>query len=197
MHFKLMQLKSRMMGLWRWFKSRGAAGEDSRLTQWKSAWRHACEAPDATQVAALTTSLDALRLPEEDIEIEREMLAGLDQLVHLQAALANGGLPTIQTGHRVVGHEPCHFSAPCSMPDESSQPSGRLMFTSVRAIFAGGATSMTVPWHAVAKVLSQDRDVILIRRDRESLHRFRCNVFGDALAAAVLARTLSSRRPSV
>jgi hypothetical protein len=185
-----------MMGVFRWFKGKGAGGEDPRLTAWKHAWVQACDAPSAALVAELTRNLNVLNLPEEEIEIEREMLAGLDELVKLHDAVTQQGLPVLQTGHRIVGREPCHFSAPCSMPDEPSQPGGRLMFTSVRAIFAGGATSITVPWHAVAKVLPQHRDVLLIRRDRETLYRFRCNVFGDALTAAFLARTLSSRRGS-
>jgi hypothetical protein len=186
-----------MMGVFRWFKGRSAGGEDPRLTAWKLAWQQACDAPRPEQVAELTTTLNALGLSEEDIEIEREMLAGLDDLVHLHQAFAERGLPVVETGHRIVGREPCHFSAPCSMPDEPSQPGGRLMLTSVRAIFAGGATSITVPWHAVAKVLPQHRDVLIIRRDRETLYRFRCNVFADALTAAFLARALAARRPSV
>jgi hypothetical protein len=185
-----------MMGVFRWFKRKAVGGEDPQLTTWKHAWLQACETPDPGRVLELTEKLNSLALPEEDIEIEREMLAGLDDLIKLRDAVGQQGLPIVQTGHRIVGREACHFSAPCSMPDEPSQPSGRLMFTSARAIFAGGATSITVPWHAVAKVLPQHRDLLLVRRDREVLYRFRCNVFGDALTAAFLARTLSSRRGS-
>jgi hypothetical protein len=185
------------MGWFGWLKGRKSVGGDPRLRAWRAAWQEACGEPRAERLEALTARLNALGLPEEDIEIEREMLAGLDRLVSLHASVASGALPVIQTGHRVVGADACHFSAPCSMPDEASEPSGRLIFTSARAIFAGGATSIAVPWHAVAKVLQQHRDVMLIRRDREMLYRFRCNAFADALAAALLARTLSSRRPSV
>ncbi len=167
------------------------------MSAWRAAWQEACHDPRAEQLESLTAQLNALGLLEDDIEIEREMLAGLDQLVSLQASIASGTLPVIPTGHRVVGSDACYFSAPCSMPDEASEPSGRLIFTSARAIFAGGATSIAVPWHAVAKVLQQHRDVMLIRRDREMLYRFRCNAFADALSAALLARTLSTRRPSV
>jgi hypothetical protein len=167
------------------------------LNAWRAAWQEACGDPTAARLHTLTAQLTALGLPEEEIEIEREMLAGLDKLVTLHSSVSSGALPVIQTGHRVVGADACHFSAPCSMPDEASEPSGRLIITSARAIFAGGATSIAVPWHAVAKVLQQHRDVMLIRRDRETLYRFRCNAFADALSAALLARTLSSRRPSV
>jgi hypothetical protein len=82
------------------------------------------------------------------------------------------------------------------MPDDVAQPSGRLIFTGARAIFAGGARALTLPWHAVAEVAQQERDVILVRHDRETFHRFRCNVFADALCAGLLARTLARRTRS-
>jgi hypothetical protein len=185
------------MGWLGWLRGRKSVGGDPRLKTWRAAWQEACADPSATRLQTLTSQLTALGLPEEEVEIEREMLAGLDELVTLHSSVSAGTLPVIQTGHRVVGIDACHFSAPCSMPDEASEPSGRLILTSARAIFAGGATSIAVPWHAVAKVLQQHRDVMLIRRDRETLYRFRCNAFADALSAALLARTLSSRRPSV
>jgi len=180
------------MGLLRWLKAKGVS-RDARLTAWRRAWQASCATPDATQVASLSAALDQLGLSEEDIEIEREMLEGLDQLVRLQSAVAAEGVPVIETGHRVVGADACHFSAPCSMPDDTSQPSGRLIFTNARAVFAGNARATTVPWHAVCEVLQQDRDVILVRHDRETFYRFRCNVFADALSGAFLARTLAGR----
>ena len=181
------------MGLLRWLKEKRAAGGDPKLGEWRRAWVDACAAPDASRVASLSASLDALQRPDEEIEIEREMLAGLEELVRLQSSVATQGFPLVETGHRVVGRELCHFSAPSSMPDDPAQPSGRLIFTNARAIFAGGARATTVPWHAVSDVLQQDRDVILVRRDRETLYRFRCNGFPDALCGAFLARALSRR----
>jgi hypothetical protein len=53
---------------------------------------------------------------------------------------------------------------------------------------------VTVPWHAVGRSFPQNRDLVLIRTDREDLHRFRCNSFADAMRAAFLARHLSKRR---
>jgi hypothetical protein len=151
-------------------------------------------APDAAAVAALTAGLEHLGLAEEDIEIEREMIDGLAQLVALRTAVEAGGLPVVETGHRVVGADTCHFTAPTSMPDDPAQPSGRLILTSGRAIFAGGPRTLTLPWHAVSDVVQQGRDLVLVRHGGETLHRFRCNVFADALCAALLARALS-RRP--
>jgi hypothetical protein len=185
------------MGLLRWLKFQKSSQTDSKLDEWRRAWQAACASDHADgdgRIASLTASLGALGLAEEEIEIEREMLAGLEQLLDLRADVAAKGLPTLETGHRVVGTDRCHFSAPASMPDDPAQPSGRLIFTNARAIFAGGAKATTVPWHAIVGVLQQERDVILVRHDRDTFYRFRCNVFADALAAAFLAKALARRR---
>jgi hypothetical protein len=181
------------MSVFAWLRKRRAGGDGGRLGEWRRRWHAAAGTPEAATVAGLAADLNGLALPEEEIEIEREMLDGLEQLVRLQAALAAEGLPVVDTGHRIVGHEACHFSAPTSMPDDAAQPSGRLIFTSARAIFAGGARALTLPWHTVAEVVQQERDVVLVRHDRETFHRFRCNVFADALCAGMLARTLARR----
>lgn len=180
------------MGLLPWIQKKRAAGGGSELPHWRRQWREACAAPSREGIEALRRSLAALGLPEEEIEIEREMLEGIEQLAVIRDTSATG-LPVMATGHRVVGSDTCHFTAPVSMPDEAAQPSGRLILTSARAIFAGGASAVSVPWHAVARVLHQERDLVLVRRDREALHRFRCNVFGDVLTAAFLAETLAGR----
>jgi hypothetical protein len=184
------------MGLLGWLTNRKKANRVG-VDAWHRRWKDVCAAPSFEAVAELGVALDALTIPEEEVEIEREMLEGVQHLVARRATVADGALPVIETGHRVVGTDRCHFSAPVSMPDETAQPSGRLILTNVRAIFAGGGKSTTVPWHAVSDVLHQERDVILVRRDREILYRFRCNVFADALEATWLARTLADgvKRP--
>jgi hypothetical protein len=128
------------------------------------------------------------------VEIEREMLDALQDLAVLVASVRAAGLPVVETGHRVVGSDRCHFTAPASMPDEVSQPSGRLLLTSARAIFLGGAQGATAPWHSVGDALQLDRDLVLIRSDRDKLYRFRCNTFSDALRAAFLSRELMGAR---
>jgi hypothetical protein len=185
------------MRVFRWLTSRRENG--SKLGPWRERWRVACRTPAAGEAEALTAALEAMGLAEEEIEVEREMLDGLQVLTALHASIAATGLPVVETGHRVVGADRCHYSAPASMPDDASQPSGRLILTSARAIFVGGARSTTVAWHAVSEVLQQDRDVVLVKHDRETFHRFRCNLFADALSAAFLATTLaaSHRRRSV
>lgn len=184
------------MGFLGWFRRNGDG--DRRLRAWKQAWHAAAAASDTSRTDALRAELEAMGLTDDELEIEREMLDALDDLQALAADVSANGLPAIETGHRVVGAERCHFTAPVSMPDELSQPGGRLLLTSGRAIFVGGANGATVPWHSVAEARHLDRDVVLIRGDREKLYRFRCNTFSDALRAAFLARELmaSGRRRS-
>ncbi len=183
------------MGLLGWLTKRKSSTR-GKMDGWHRQWRDVCQTPSLEAVVELGEALDAFTLPEDEVEVEREMLAGLRHLTERQAA-AGGSLPVVETGHRVVGTDRCHFSAPASMPDDPAQPSGRLILTHIRAIFAGSSKATTIPWHAVSEVLHQGRDVILIRRDGETLYRFRCNVFGDALEAAWLARTLADGfRPS-
>ena len=126
------------MGLFGWLSGR-RGGEDDRLAAWRAAWAKAAEAQDTRAAAGLRAQLDAFGLPDEEVEVEREMLDGLEALEAVQVALTAGALPAVETGHRVVGSDVCHFSAPASMPDEPSQPSGRLLLTHARAVFAGGS----------------------------------------------------------
>jgi hypothetical protein len=183
----------RGLQIWRRFQRRGP-GEDERVTRWKQAWTAAVAAPDPQQVLRLRADLDALDLSADDLEIEREMLDALQQLASLAATVGSDGLPVVQTGHRVVGSERCHFSAPASMPDEPGQPGGRLLLTSGRAIFVGGSSARTMAWHMVAEAIQAERDLLLVRVDRAHLYRFRLNSFADALSATFLAKRLLGRR---
>jgi hypothetical protein len=141
----------------------------------------------------LRTALHVEPRHADDIEIEEEMLEGLERLIALTAELAGGRLPHLETAHRIVGADACHFSAPVSMPEDAAQPTGRLLLTGTRAVFAGGARPTTLAWHAAAEVVQAERDVLLIRSDRETAYRFRCNNYGDALTAAAIARHLAAR----
>ena len=150
--------------------------------------------PDDERAGALAAELDGWGQREEDIEIEREMLDGLRALIELTKAMGQSGLPVVQTGHRVVAGEACHFTAPASMPDVAGQPSGRLLLTGRRAIFVGAARGVAVPWHAIGNALHVERDLVLVRTGREELHRFRCNSFSDAFRGAFMARELVAAR---
>jgi len=180
--------------MFRWFKARHWRG-DRRLSEWHKAWTAAAAEPDAGLARSLSDRLDALALPEEEIEVEREMIEALNAAIELAAYVGASGLPAIPTGHRIVGTDVCHFTAPASMPDEPSQPSGRLLLTSNRAIFVGGR-GVTVPWHAVGQAVHANRDLLLVRPGNATLYRFQCNTFADAICAAFLARRLAAaRRP--
>ena len=116
----------------------------------------------AAAVAPLEAAPRATPPLADDLEIEEEMLDGLRQLLELERDLAPARLPIIDTTHRVVGADRCHFSAPVSMPDDPAQPTGRLLLTSTRAVFAGGARTPALPWHATREVVQSGRDLLFV-----------------------------------
>lgn len=179
------------MGLWDWFGR--TPREDPRVREWKREWSAAVLTLDPTLIHVLRARLDALGLPEDDVEIEREMLEGLDAAAALSSQIARSGLPSLDTGHRVVGRERCHFTAPAAMPDEPGQPTGRLLLTSGRAIFLGGASALSSAWHMIGEVRQAERDLLLVRTGRDRVYRFQCNSFSDALRAALIARELTRK----
>jgi len=130
------------MGLRDWLKRRRVGAEDPRLRRWRQRWEQVTASANGIDIEPLRSELEALGLPEEEVEIEREMLEGLRERQALSSAIRVSGLPTVETGHRVVRGEPCHYTAPASMPEEPGQPAGRLLLTSGRAIFVGGAKGM-------------------------------------------------------
>jgi len=166
---------------------------ERKVTAWQESWTEAVANPNRHALDELRAGLERLSAPDGDLEIEREMLEALEHAVVFAAAVAESGLPAIATGHRVVGTDVCHFTAPVSMPDDPAQPSGRLLLTSARVIFVGGARGMSVAWHAVTQPAQSHRDLILIRSDGTALYRFRCNSFDDAICAAFIARQLAAR----
>lgn len=182
------------MGLIAWFRSK-SQGEDPRLADWRREWTSAIERPDPAAVSSLAARLDALGLPDDDVEVAREMLDALRELAGLRARLDASGLPVVETGHRVIGTDICHFSAPVSMPEDEAQPAGRLLLTGTRAVFVGGGRTKALPWHSIGKVLRTERDVVLIKKGQDGLHRFRCNTFADAVCGLYIAQRLAGSRP--
>jgi hypothetical protein len=184
------------MGLWRWFTGRGAAHVDSRLRRWREHWSKAAASFDHGEIERLAHDLDAFELPEDEIEIEREMLQALVDREQLASTIRESGLPNIETGHRVVRGEPCHYSEPVSMPDDAGQPSGRLLLTANRALFVGSGKNVAAAWHTISVAVHAERDVLLVKNGREHAYRFRCNSYGDALRATFIAdKLLQTRRP--
>ena len=180
------------MKLFSWL--RGNARADDKLTAWRQAWHRAIETPDHTDITALRRELDDAAPPDGDIEIELEMLEALQQLREVQAAAVHGRLPSVDTQHRIVATEPCHFTAPASLPDDAAQTSGRVLMTPTRAIFVGAGRTSTTAWHAVREVVRVDRDVALVRADRSAAVQFRFNTFGDSVVAAFLAAHFRNAR---
>lgn len=182
------------MKLFGWIKGRETES-DKKRRRWRHAWAEALAAGDATRLGALKAELESLQLHRgEDVEVELEMLDALERLGALRDETADGSLPTVETHHRVVTGERCHFTAPATLPDHPSQASGRLLFTSTRSIFVGAGTPQPLPWHLVREVIQTDRDMLLVRADGSAGAHFRFNTFGDAVVAAFLARRLKGAR---
>ena len=179
------------MGLFGWLKKKSDGDGEARA--WREAWAAAVTSLDPAAIEALEAALRRTPPFADDIEIEEEMLDGLRQLVALAADLEGGRLPIVETSHRVVGSDRCHFSAPVSMPDDPAQPTGRLLLTSARAVFAGGTRTPGIAWHATREVIQSGRDLLFVSRSAqgEEGHRFRCNSFTDALCGAAIARLLA------
>ena len=173
----------------------GAKKQDERtaaLTAWRQQWVEALEAESSP--AALREQLEALTTPELDVEVEIEMLDGLEQLREAQRTVAAGALPVVETHHRVIGADRCHFTAPASLPSDEHQAHGRLLLTSVRAVFVGGGRTSASPWHAVHEIIRLERDVLLLRADRSPAAHYRFNTYGDAVLCAFLAGRLRRAR---
>jgi len=170
---------------WGFFKKR-AAPAHSEIDHW---WRDA----SALVLHPTRDGVDLLRprlAPEAELdERERqvEMLEGLELLCDLAASAA---VPVLDTQHRVIGADVCHFMSPVSAPD-MGDAIGKLFLTSQRVIFAGGA-SIAWPWHRVRRVTRHERDVLFEGGDTLAL-RLRCNSYGDALAAMAIGERLRQR----
>jgi hypothetical protein len=163
------------------------------LTEWRRNWMAAVESQDGDS-ERLRLQLRDLEAPHVDLEIELEMLDALEQLREAQRTTASGRLPVVETHHRVIGGDACHFTAPASLPSDQNHASGRLLLTSARAVFVGGGRTAATAWHAVRDIARIDRDVLLVRADRSPAAHFRFNTYGDAVLCAFLAGRLRPAR---
>lgn len=182
------------MELFGWLKKKAPSADGAR--QWREDWARAVASLDAGAVARLDAALRAVPPLADDLECEEEMLQALEQMLDLERGLSEARVPIVETSHRVVGSDRCHFSAPVSMPDDPAQPTGRLLLTSTRAVFAGGSRTPALPWHATREVIQSGRDLLFVFRSgpEDAGHRFRCNSFSDALCGAAIARHLMRSR---
>jgi hypothetical protein len=144
----------------------------------------AAEAPTPGKVERLRAGMAARTAGADDHERQEEMVDGLEQLL---AVMQSDQLPTIPTGHRVIGGDACHLVAPVTLAD--SPVGGKLFITSARVVFASGGVNAW-PWHRVCAITRSDRDlVVTITGSGDALH-VRCNTYADALIATHLARRL-------
>jgi len=167
---------------------------DRGARAWRDAWTRAVASPDAAAVAELEAALRRQPPFADDVELEEEMLDALRQLVDLARELDASRPPIVESSHRLVGADVCHFSAAVSVPDDPAQPTGRLLLTSRRAAFAGGGRVPALAWHTVRQVVQDGRDLLFVHVGGEdAVVRFRCNSFGDAVCGAAIARYLAGR----
>ena len=170
---------------WRFFR-RATPAEDPRITAWWRAANAALVDPSAADLTSLRAQLiDPSALDER--ERQDEMLEGIERVIEWHQRPV---LPVLDTQHRVIGTDQCHFMAPVSAPD-LGDATGKLFLTAQRVIFAGGA-SIAWPWHRVRRAGRQERDLIFEGGDALTL-RLRCNSYGDAAVAAAVAARLSRR----
>ena len=174
-----------------WFKRHNNSGPSDAVRLWRAAWARALEGPDAGD-EPLRQSLRHLAENEPDVELEAEMLDALDALRAAQRQVANGGLPVVETHHRVIGADRCHFSAPASLPADQAQPAGRVLLAGSRAVFVGAGRTAATPWHNVRQIVRSERDVLFVRGDGTAAAQYRFNTYGDAIVCAFLARELGS-----
>ena len=174
-----------------WWRRAGERAAEEAARAWMAQWRHVIEERDETALHALEVQTRQRSAAGEDVEIEEEMIDAARRAIALERDADSTGLPVLTTSHRVVGSDACHFSAPASLVDDTSQPSGRLLLTATRGIFVGGPKLIQIAWHTVREAQNHERDIQLIRPDE--VIRFRCNTYGDALAGALIARRLVQR----
>ena len=147
--------------------------------------------PDADRLAALKAQIaDATKNPDT-AELQEEMIDGLERLLVMAGERA---LPVIDTQHRVIGNEVCHFIAPVSLIEEVDA-AGKLFATAERLVFAAG-TVRQWPWHAIPSITRVERDVVIDLRGRPAAARLRTNTYGDALFLVALAERLRANRSS-
>lgn len=159
------------------------------VTAW---WREAnalALAPTAEGVAALKASALPMTEAPDLADAQQEMLEGLDALMQLSAAAS---LPIVETQHRVIGADRCHYLAPASLVDQVDA-GGKLFVTSARLIFAAGGVQAWA-WHQVARLTRRERDIIVELRGRAPV-QLRLNTYEGALVVCALAETLRSNRP--
>ncbi|RPJ71596.1 MAG: hypothetical protein EHM24_11840 [Acidobacteria bacterium] len=151
---------------------------------------------EAARQAGGRAALDRLRtrpaelgLSDDEADLELELLEGLIEVGTLNEQAAGGApLPVMETNHRALAGEPCHFAAPASRPDIAGDGGGKLFVTPRRLVYIG-STPVTLSWAHVSAVNAMARDIVVGARAERHLV-FRCNSYVDALRGAWIASRL-------
>ena len=170
------------------FSGRGREGRNPRLAAFHQEVAAACDATDAAAVERLLARRAELGLTEDEAAIEIEMLEGLREFVEFRTETERNGLPVLDTRHRVLGADRCHFWTPAFLPDQV-EAGGKLFLTGTRLVFLGGGVQAT-PWHAVSTITRDGRDLVAAVPSRGAVLRFRCNAYGEAMRALYVAERL-------
>src|SRR5262245_52685146 len=129
-----------------------APADDEHESWWRLANRIAL-APTGSAIDELRASLTSAGDVDE-IDRREEMIAGLMRLMELGARET---LPQIETQHRVIGADRCHFAAPADLGGDQDAP-GKVFVTSSRLVFAGPAVS-SWRWHRIREIARIERDL--------------------------------------
>lgn len=182
----------RVSFLSRLFNSEARAAErdlERRVAAFRAEVLASRSSTDADALARIKLRPAALGLTEDDVALELEMLDGLLDVLQLRGAIQQGRpLPLVDTSHRALAGEACHFMAPAFRADQPNDPGGKLFFTSRRLLYLG-APSVSCGWAHVADVRDAGRDLI-VRIRPETLRTFRCNSYVDTLRGAYIASQL-------
>lgn len=144
---------------------------------------------DRASLVTLLAGPQARGIPDDEVELEIEMLqSGLDT-IDLRDFVATNGLPVVESQHRVIGEDTCHFSSPVFLANDGFDRTGRLFLTNRRLVFAGTPRA-TLTWSSVRQIAHESRDLIVHPVAAGVVYHFRCNSFSDARRAAFIARVL-------
>jgi len=161
---------------------------DPRLEAFHQEVAAACDAADGSAVERLLARRADVGLGEDEAAIEIEMLEGLRDFLAFRAEVERDGLPVLDTQHRVLGADRCHFWTPAFPPDRV-EAGGKLFFTATRLVFLGGGVQST-PWNGVARIAREECDLVMVVPSRDAVFRFRCNAFGEAMRGQYVAERL-------
>lgn len=159
------------------------------LAEWRRRAVAAAEQGTADDVAALLAELESAGWDHDEVDLDVERLEGRRVQLALTAAIDRDGLPVVETQHRVVGHDVCHFRAPAFLANDGHDATGTLLLTNRRLVFLA-ADPVALRWSEVRKASALDRDLVVVPVARGLVYRIRLNTFADAARAFAIARRL-------